>query len=311
MRNNTLILAFIISLHLILSEARDPDQSQIFEKMEGFTTDDINKYTKLSELAYDTKSIGDNCKRFGNMDLKTFGFVCYDKQTKTINIAFRGTENISNLIDDAKFSKDSFNKCKDCEIHHGFNLLYSNTKEVFMMVFNEVYNNNEVEKVVLTGHSMGGPLAMLGSIDVKEKISADVDLKLITFGSPRLGEENFINYFDNLIKHHYRVTYKDDPVITVPPTLFGFKHIGYEIHITNDTCGFTLYDSKNNRTPNFWNKDLPDHSKYKTIACKQPSECHRGIYSDIKERFVVNDNNCSYCDADYNVIAGGMMLTRT
>ena len=61
MRNNTLILAFIISLHLILSEARDPDQSQIFEKMEGFTTDDINKYTKLffqkMEVLLNKKSI--------------------------------------------------------------------------------------------------------------------------------------------------------------------------------------------------------------------------------------------------------------
>ena len=47
--------------------------------------------------------------------------------------------------------------------------------------------------VLATGHSLGGALATLAAVDIKKKLGGDVEF--INFGSPRVGNKEFFDYF--------------------------------------------------------------------------------------------------------------------
>lgn len=79
-------------------------------------------------------------------------------------------------------------------------------------------------KVVLTGHSLGGALAVLCALDLHRTFN-NID-HLTTFGQPRVGNGNFANYMTNQIANTFRVINYADTVTHAPPSAFGFKHGG-------------------------------------------------------------------------------------
>lgn len=88
--------------------------------------------------------------------------------------------------------------------------------------------------IFVTGHSMGGALAVLVMTDLMErnqKVSPDTRLNLkavYTFGAPRLGNKSFAEYFQKLHQQSevgfYRIVNKKD-VITKAPC-FDYTHFG-------------------------------------------------------------------------------------
>uniref|UniRef100_A0A1D1Z4M6 Lipase n=1 Tax=Anthurium amnicola TaxID=1678845 RepID=A0A1D1Z4M6_9ARAE len=88
-------------------------------------------------------------------------------------------------------------------------------------------------KVLLTGHSQGGALAVLfssvlayhGRQDVLERIEG-----VVTHGQPRVGDRTFAGYMDAMVKlKYYRTVYRHDIVPRIPfdqPPIFHFRHFG-------------------------------------------------------------------------------------
>lgn len=57
-------------------------------------------------------------------------------------------------------------------------------------------------------------------------INNGIEFTLYTLGSPRVGNREFVHWFDHNRKGvHYRITNNKDPVPHMPMTETGFKHI--------------------------------------------------------------------------------------
>lgn len=85
-----------------------------------------------------------------------------------------------------------------------------------------------------TGHSLGAALAVLAVAEC-EALLPDFDMHgLYTYGNPRVGDQDFVNFFDGVLAKHnmgyFRFVNNGDIVTTVPPEVlpggFGFRHTG-------------------------------------------------------------------------------------
>jgi predicted lipase len=59
-------------------------------------------------------------------------------------------------------------------------------------------------------------------------------VKVITFGSPRIGNREFENWVDKIIPGNLRIVNQNDIVPNLPSRLF-FKHTPNMLHLKEDT----------------------------------------------------------------------------
>lgn len=101
-------------------------------------------------------------------------------------------------------------------------------------------------EIVLVGHSLGGALAALAGIDMQLR---GWNPLVTTFGQPRVGNENFVNFLDETFAlngsnqtsgkeqdrsrmRFRRVTHVNDPVPLLPLEEWGYKMHAGEIFIS-------------------------------------------------------------------------------
>ncbi|MFL5282876.1 MAG: lipase family protein [Rhodopila sp.] len=91
------------------------------------------------------------------------------------------------------------------------------------------------DKVLITGHSLGGALAAVAALRLAKHHVVDLDrlLGVYTFGMPRIGNKIFTQEYRavsnaGLADRTYRIVHGVDIVLQVPPSEapFGFRHIG-------------------------------------------------------------------------------------
>lgn len=78
-------------------------------------------------------------------------------------------------------------------------------------------------KIYITGHSLGGALAVLSLPDVKDNFGAVEGL--LTFGQPRVGNKRFASWLGSQVNHE-RVVHYGDPVPHSPIKANGYLHDG-------------------------------------------------------------------------------------
>lgn len=129
-------------------------------------------------------------------------------------LVFRGTEqNIKDFIIDLTLGK--INRT-DGEIH---------VHEGFKRALDSVWGDIEPAlsqidaPIFYTGHSLGAALATLAA-------ARRPPAALYTFGSPRVGDTDFVASLKHIEGIIHRVVDDQDIVATVPPEAFGFQHIG-------------------------------------------------------------------------------------
>lgn len=89
--------------------------------------------------------------------------------------------------------------------------------------------------IYVTGHSLGGALATIASLDLTINLKALLEasgilqnghlpnLELFTFGSPRVGNLDFKVLFEKMVKKSFRIEVNGDLVCRVP-ALMGYRH---------------------------------------------------------------------------------------
>ncbi|MBW4499260.1 MAG: lipase family protein [Scytonema hyalinum WJT4-NPBG1] len=165
--------------------------------------------------------------RIGIFNVKTFnfnssnqycisGFLGYYKDY--IVIVFKGTDCNHDWIKNFDFLKNS--KDFNGQVHSGFAKAILNNWNDILNITQTYFSHDK--KILLTGHSLGGALAILAAAkfsyipQFNNKIEA-----VYTYGAPRVGDEYFESQYTPT---HYRFEYGNDPVPSSPS--LGYIHTG-------------------------------------------------------------------------------------
>lgn len=171
-----------------------------------------------------------NMKIIENIRTMSKAVMGYDASRQFIVVTFRGSDNTMNWISDFSYFKSPYNRsgCNDCSVHIGFLNSYNSLANEIMEYMPFLAATYPGAKVVVTGHSFGGALAALAAVDLQLMGHA---VCLNTYGAPRVGESNFVNYSNSLLTlTNLRAVYLNDPVPNLPPMAFNFVQGGTEVH---------------------------------------------------------------------------------
>ena len=103
-------------------------------------------------------------------------------------------------------------------VHSGFHACAGSVKD---RVLRSVDHR---DSVIVTGHSLGGAVSTLLALDIAEEFP-DKKVRLVTFGSPRVGSPGFAKRFASAVPDSDRYFMHFD-VVTWLPGFMGFKHVG-------------------------------------------------------------------------------------
>ncbi|KAM0269836.1 hypothetical protein ACHAQH_009638 [Verticillium albo-atrum] len=96
--------------------------------------------------------------------------------------------------------------------------------------------------VVVTGYSLGAAVVTLAAAYLRAKESIPLDL--YTYGSPRVGNNQFTTLVSAQAGSEYRITYGAEPFPRIPPIISGYRHTFVE----------------------YWLQDKPSNSVNYTVA---------------------------------------------
>ncbi|KAH6781062.1 hypothetical protein C2S52_012299 [Perilla frutescens var. hirtella] len=202
---------------------------------------------------WDDRYGGDATQAFLFLDNKT-------KYSDTIIVAFRGTEpfNANDWSSDCDISFCKLQGIKG-KLHQGFvkalGLLHDGNPIIeegvayttITHVLSCHFKSNTATRLIVTGHSLGGALAVLlpaalvmhGEIPLLERLEA-----VYTFGQPRVGDAEFGKFMEEKFKlygvEYCRFVYNNDIVPRLPfdNQALMFKHFGKCIYVNS------LYEAK-------------------------------------------------------------------
>ena len=140
-------------------------------------------------------------------------------QRKLAVLSFRGTDkdDPSDLAEDADFIMRKCEKPRMGRVHEGF----SSALDELLPMVRPAIDGIDCD-ILFTGHSLGAALATLMASFRKPKA-------LYTFGSPRVGDEDFVASLSDV--EGYRYIDCCDVVARIPPSFLGYRHHGKRIYI--------------------------------------------------------------------------------
>jgi hypothetical protein len=168
-----------------------------------------------------------------NTEADTRAILGYDIARNNIIISFRGSAGLLDWLYNFNFPKSDYNKpgCESCSVHTGFLNSYESLSTEVIRNLSTLYSKYPEAAIMVTGHSLGAAQSVLGALDLQ---LAGYTPLLYTYGCPRVGNQNFVNFFNEKIDLvNIRVVYHKDPVPNVPPITFNFHHGGTKIHFYN------------------------------------------------------------------------------
>jgi len=162
----------------------------------------------------------------------------YDPVLKARIVAFMGSNlNLKTWRDDIlMWPTECYETkgCHGCNCHPGF-------KKAYDSIADDVYravSSLPVGKLMITGHSLGAAMATHCAIDLHARgFSAPL---VYTMGQPRIGNDEFANYYDRLKFDHWRVTHHRDPIPHLAWRGLGrYKHVLREVYYESGRANAT------------------------------------------------------------------------
>ena len=188
-------------------------------------TEQLLEFAKISAITYDNpkdskskfKALGYTIVQFFDVD-GAQGYLL--KGADSHVLSFRGTEvtEKSDVLADLKAGKNL--EASGGKVHVGFK---DELNKLWPAITVSLAN---IDTLYVTGHSLGAAMATIAASRIQTKVIA-----LVTFGSPRAGNQEFVN---SLSVTHYRVQNNCDDVTKVPFLLMGFAHHGTHKYMNFD-----------------------------------------------------------------------------
>jgi triacylglycerol lipase len=154
-------------------------------------------------------------------------------------VVIRGTESALDWLADFEFVLESFPEVPHSgKTERGFTNLYrsitidnKDSSIPSQTLLSQLDHLPAGTKLVVTGHSLGSSLATLHAFVAGSK---KIDVELVTFASPRVGNKAFVEAFQQLGIKNTRIYNHPDIVPKVPVEIVGYRHLepGIEINST-------------------------------------------------------------------------------
>jgi predicted lipase len=167
-------------------------------------------------------------------DSVSFGYAAISPSGELI-VAIRGTHatDILEWLDDALAVQIP---TRLGWLHSGFFAVFNSlrlvqqpeAKEVTVTEYvHSLVSTGQVKSVTICGHSLGGAVATILSLDLKDLLP-----RVRTFASPRVGSKGFADEFDKVIVDSTRYEHHADIVPALP--MFPFWHVGQKVKLRGD-----------------------------------------------------------------------------
>ena len=201
-------------------------------------------------------------------------------------IAFRGTQEPMDLFTDIDVTLEpAFEESgKNILVHSGFR---SAAKSVWSHVQSaSIYAKNRQKPLLITGHSLGGAIALLSAIELD--INKQQSGALWTFGAPNVGNNIFFQFANETLRHRWnRINEESDPIPALPFTEEDrvvvrqwSEKFGYFLPLLTTFANNSNYASAANTSP-------PSiHLKQNSISKRSLKEIARGFLNHLPRSYV-------------------------
>lgn len=202
----------------------------------------------------------------------------YNNQLNTLFASFRGTSNIQNWIDDIEIDHHCIDYSQNICVEAGFYKLY---EELYPFVFDTIdklSQKYETNQLLMTGHSLGSSLASLFAYNFSKN---DYNITIVTFGSPRVGNYEFVEDFVSKNITSFRITHYYDIIPHLPQCRLNYHHIPNEIWYDEENKNYTICNDsaliEDNNCSNscypFHCTSVSDHLHYLNITFGSEGSC--------------------------------------
>jgi hypothetical protein len=165
----------------------------------------------------------------------------YNTEFDTLFVSFRGSSNIENWIDDFQIMKTYPYENPEIAVELGFYKAYNYIKpDIFsnLEILSRKYKTN---RILTASHSLGAAESTLFVYDIMKYYKTTYQLYyLITFGSPRVGNPDFVSDFASFNPSMYRITHYYDIVPHTPEELMGFLHLPNEVWYNENNTNYKI-----------------------------------------------------------------------
>lgn len=152
------------------------------------------------------------------------------KEGRAIIVFLKGTNSLADVFEDVKFTTTPFHMSDATygRVHEGFYNEFINLKMYLLR-----NGLNTCSKIILTGHSMGAAVVTLMGLYCAVVFRKPVEV--YTFGSPKVGDADFVHAFDTFVSKSDRYLHKEDPIPRLPTTCcLQYHHVKGGLCIEED-----------------------------------------------------------------------------
>ncbi|KAI9458354.1 lipase [Lactarius psammicola] len=171
-----------------------------------------------------------------------FWYVGFSPSQNTVIVAHQGTDTSQFFADltDANFSLKPLDPSlfpgvpSSVEAHNGFASEQASTAPAILSAVQQTLSAHGGASVTVVGHSLGAALSLLDGVYLRIHLSTGVNVRVIGYGMPRVGNQDFANWVDSHLGGQVtHINNREDPIPIVPGMSLGFHHASGEVHITD------------------------------------------------------------------------------
>lgn len=278
-----LVLVGLINAAEVKRQAITPLSSSQMASFAPFTHFASTAYCNSSTTV--NWSCGSNCQANpdflptasgGDGDATQFWYVGFSpSQNNTVIVAHQGTDTskLLPILTDLNLLLAPLDASlfpgipSSVEAHDGFASQQARTASEILSAVQQTLSAHGTSSVTVVGHSLGAALALLDGVYLRLNLNATVDVRVIGYGMPRVGNQDFADWVDaHLGGQVTHINNREDRIPILPPRLLGFHHASGEVHITDSGTWESCpgQDNPSNEcivgdVPNIFESNTSDH----------------------------------------------------
>ena len=91
------------------------------------------------------------------------------------------------------------------QVHDGFQLTFGRTSDSILSGVQSALASTGVNKVLVTGHSLGAAIATMDALMLRLNLPATVEMTTTVFGLPRGGNQAYADFIDATVSSPYDI----------------------------------------------------------------------------------------------------------